>query len=365
MRHHRFRTLLAIAAAVGGAPAVAVAQEPTGRPATHTVKKGDTLWDLAREYLGDPFQWPQIYRLNGELIKDPHWIYPGQVFKLPGGTAVAPAAAAPSGQQQQAGPRASRTSTMTVFDPRTRGVGAAASRQALLTAAPRTAVRAGEYLQSPFMWAVGGPADGGHIDGTAETLGVGINADVRPIQALEEVYVTLPRGTAASPGARLMSYRLGDVITGQGQVVVPTGIVRITKDVGKGRALAVLVEKFEDVFAAQGVTAADTLAMPVNVFPNRVEFGLSTRVTWVHLDPQLAMPGNKVILAAGSGQGLVTGDQLSLRLMPAGSDGAGDAEVAIAQVTRVTPWGATATLLSVRDGGIAPGMRAQVSAKMP
>lgn len=365
MRHHRFRTLLAIAAAVGGAPAIAVAQEPTGRPATHTVKKGDTLWDLAREYLGDPFQWPQIYRLNGELIKDPHWIYPGQVFKLPGGTATAPAGAAPAGQAQQGGARPSRTSTMTVFDPRARSAGTASSREALLTAAPRTAVRPGEYLQSPFMWAVGGPDDGGRLDGTAETLGVGISADVRPIQPLEEVYLTLPRGSDASPGMRLMSYRLGDIVTGQGQVVVPTGIMRIRQDMGRGRALAVLVQKFEDVFAGQHVTAVDTLSMPVNAFPSRVEFGLSTRVTWVHTQPQLAIPGNKVILAAGSGQGLVPGDQVSLRLTPAGSEGAGDAEVAVAQITRVTPWGASATLLSVRDGGIAPGMRAQVSAKMP
>jgi hypothetical protein len=363
MRHHRFRTLLAIAAAVGGAPAVAVAQEPTGRPATHTVKKGDTLWDLAREYLGDPFQWPQIFRLNAELIKDPHWIYPGQIFKLPGGSAAA--AAAPGAQGQQAGPRPARTSTLTIFDPRTRETGARASRQALLTAAPRTAVRPGEYLQSPFMWSVGGPTDGGHIDGTAEPLGVGISADVRPIQLREEVYLTLPRGADPSPGVRLMAYRLGDIVTGRGQVVVPTGILRIKQDLGRGRARAVLLEKFEDVFAAQGVTAIDTLAMPVNVFPERVEFGMSTRVVWVHAEPQLAIPGNKVILAAGSGQGLVPGDQVSLRLVAAGSNGAGDEEVGVAQVTRVTPWGASATLISVRDGGIAPGMRAQVSAKMP
>ncbi len=72
-----------------------------------------------------------------------------------------------------------------------------------------------------------------------------------------------------------------------------------------------------------------------------------------------------MILAAGSGQGFVPGDQVSLRLPAPGSGGAGDEEVGVAQVTRVTPWGASATLISVRDGGIAPGVRAQVSAKMP
>lgn len=48
----------------------------------HTVVWGDTLWDLAYKYLGDSFRWPEIYNLNKDKIKDPHWIYPGQVFVI-------------------------------------------------------------------------------------------------------------------------------------------------------------------------------------------------------------------------------------------------------------------------------------------
>src|SRR5690348_3219936 len=57
----------------------------TDTTARHTVKKGDTLWDLANFYLRNPFLWPQIYKLNTDIVRNPHWIYPGQRLRLPNG----------------------------------------------------------------------------------------------------------------------------------------------------------------------------------------------------------------------------------------------------------------------------------------
>src|SRR5262245_45664054 len=79
--------------------AQSVAQQTTGQmPATHTVKRGDTLWDIAKLYLGDSFLWPEVYRLNTDIIEDPHWIYPGEVLKLPGAPTKVVAVAPPTSE---------------------------------------------------------------------------------------------------------------------------------------------------------------------------------------------------------------------------------------------------------------------------
>ncbi|WP_097026181.1 LysM peptidoglycan-binding domain-containing protein [Clostridium peptidivorans] len=48
---------------------------------THTVVKGDTLWHIAKRYLGDGARYPEIAKLNN--IKNPNHIYIGQTIKIP------------------------------------------------------------------------------------------------------------------------------------------------------------------------------------------------------------------------------------------------------------------------------------------
>jgi hypothetical protein len=185
---------------------------------------------------------------------------------------------------------------------------------------------------------------------------------------MEDVWVELPQGVSATPDQRLVIFRYGPTVEGRGRVVVPTGIVRLRETAADGRARGTVVAKFEDVFAGQQVMAQEALTIPEGVFPVRVEFGLATTVAYLHGDPVLPNVGDQIIFAATAGDGVVPGDQLTLSVpgdMAADGTAMPPRDVAVAQVTRVTPWGASAIIISQTDGGVKTGIAARVTGKMP
>ena len=66
---------------VGGAAAPARAMAPGGK--TYTVKKGDTLSEIAKSQYGKASDFTKIFEANRDVLSDPDKIQVGQVLRLP------------------------------------------------------------------------------------------------------------------------------------------------------------------------------------------------------------------------------------------------------------------------------------------
>ena len=75
-------TRLAAAALLGSVlagPASAACAFKANAPDQHLVVKHDTLWDISGTFLEHAWCWPEVWGLNKTEIRNPHWIYPGQM----------------------------------------------------------------------------------------------------------------------------------------------------------------------------------------------------------------------------------------------------------------------------------------------
>lgn len=83
--------------------------------AVHVVERGESLWSIADDELGDAERWPEIYEANrgqafddGRVLHDPDLIQPGWELDLPVDDVVEPVAARPAPPIPEADPEPAR-----------------------------------------------------------------------------------------------------------------------------------------------------------------------------------------------------------------------------------------------------------------
>ena len=353
------------------------AQEPAAMPASHTVKRGDTLWDIAKLYLNDPFLWPEIYRLNTNVVEDPHWIYPGEVLKLPG-------AAPDVGAQVVSEDQVEKTPTVVAEQPR-QPVGSTvfsiANKRRPLTSSKfggtantygHSAVRPGEYYAAPWLDQMNGPKNAGEIVRTANLPGE-VRGVVRDKFTVEEyVFTTLPKGIVAAKGDRFLAFTTGEDFGNGTQVMKPTGILQVVSVDGTDAVLARITDFFGGVLLGQHVIPLEKFTMNSEARPAPLLLGTEGKIIWIPEQITVASKQDFVILDVGLKDGVKLGDQFTvykprtkMELLNASTVTVPEERIGILQIVKVTDYGTTAVVVDVRYPNIFEGSYVRLTARMP
>jgi LysM repeat protein len=366
----------------GNAHAQAQSQAVRSDSATHTVKRGDTLWDLAQAYLGDSYLWPEIYRLNTDQIEDPHWIYPGETLRLPGHAETAAIAAAvrtggdtthvASGPRPNDEPEAPRrVAGPTIFAPRYLPRPRRDSEEEE-AAPPRVPI--GDVVRAPYFDGNAGPRGAGKVLVGYDIPGIDRPNATTNFQLYDKVLMDPPAGSVAAEQERYVAYVLGDYVENVGMVVIPTALLRVVRPPRDGDAAIVeVLQLYSQLHSGQFVVPLDTAGAGANQIPVVVPegSGQTARVRYIHRDKTVLPSLNYYVLFDLSVKdGLRIGDEIQLyraRAEERGDVGPSIPEIAIAtaQVVRVTPYGATARITSQDQPAIRVGENIRITARMP
>jgi LysM repeat protein len=373
------------------APPPAPTQEPL--PRTHTVKKGDTLWDLAQHYLQDPFLWPGIYRLNTDVVEDPHWIYPGEVLRIaptdnvaavptmdtpvPASSDSATMAVADSvhssadstdglaqGPQQPSMAESEDTEQRPLF-PERRARPVSEILKAY-THQPYRPLRRSEFYSSGFLTEnqrlpygrVVGPVTPQQIKA------VNSRANAMPFSSIS---LEAPGGATYQVGDSLLLLQLGSELDPYGHVVVPTGIARVTEAMDR-HYVANIVATYGPIRNGQRTLPIESFNPATGSRAVAVTDGVRGALIGGLGRQHLKEPQMIVFINKGREDGVAPGDLFEVRRRPGRtSDGMIRVNelMATMQIVHVRDHTATGLLINVVSPDIPPGTDVMQVAKLP
>lgn len=334
--------ILGLAVALpGGADAQQAPEEDAG--GRHTVERGESLWNLARRYYDDPFQWRRIYEANTGRIDDPHWIYPGQRFLIPGigfvtvgdvavsdqdGAGAVGAGAGGAGAAPGTGRVNPGLNDPTVFSsPPRENIPTPESRTAFYGALVRGGVvnqRGGvlgaeevEYLEvSPDVfystpWTDSrdvSPSDlfPGEVSGWAGAEGesrLRSNATINPFDEIEIAW----RGDLPAEGTLVQLVRVERSDSDLGRVIQPTGIARVVRR-GETRVVAVVENAYRRPRAGDFAQTAPSFDLQPGEYAEEGGENLTASLGGYARERVVQQPGDVAFLSVGTAQGVAVGD---------------------------------------------------------
>lgn len=343
--------------------ALAAAGSEAQQPASHTVQPGETLWGLAERYLGDPFLWPQIYRLNTDVVEDPHWIFPGEVLRLVAAEGVAAVPEAPPGTQTAAAPAAGEYD-LPAFAQRRQALQAGALRTAAEEAYHR--LRPGEYHSSIWL-TEGAELSAGRMLGAVTPPQIGYIREGSPAPLYGRVGVAAPDGGSYAIGDTLLVFQRDIGVRGFGDLVVPTGLVRVT-DRSDQQHLAEVIAVYGAIRYGQEVIPAAGFDPGPKAAPVPVTDSLQGAVLGTQQTRLLTEPMSRLLINVGREQGVAPGDVFQLMRVPGPRPSAAFSEadlMAEGQVVRVGARSATLLLTRILSPSIAAGSIARRVGRLP
>ena len=378
LRNRRTKRALLAAGLLLVTPLVARAQEAVQTPKTHTVKKGDTLWDLAALYLGDAFRWPEIYRINTDVVEDPHWIYPGEILKLPGYTATDLPDLARLGRDTAAvaPPTVVPIDSSTLRDPRRPSIFGNRAQPQQPTLVPPTdttgqpavidtarrptpVVRYGDLIRAPWIDRLKGPPVWGRILGAADLPGIEPARQRGRFQINDRVLIAPPTGSVGQEKETYLAYRNGPMIEEVGQVIVPTGIIEVIRPPVNGEAsIARVIRMFSEVSERDRLMPYDSTVVAVSGTPIPIKNGVEGEIRWIANEPVLPSPTYYLVVSL-TDKDVRMGDEIELfqprkKAQEEGEYATPEITVGRAQVIKATPYGATVMITRLDQPKVEP-----------